>query len=359
MFIRNHWYVAAWWDEVGRQLLPRTILDENMVLFRKQDGTPVALEDRCAHRRLPLSAGRLNGDAVECGYHGLVYDCTGLCTKVPGQLVPPGTRIRSYPVIERHRFIYVWIGDPAEADESKIVSFPRLSDPGWGITKVRLHVKANYLLVVDNLLDLSHVAYVHNTTIGNAAVAEEAEVITTRRGDSVRITREMINVPAPRTYAEFGGFAGNFDRWQLSEFRPPGYFLINNGSAATGSASSAERLEELGEWGFQVYHGITPETEKSTHQFWVIAHELSAVPEAGREEFYRQCHQVIWEDYHIYEAQQRSLDSDLHGASAEDVHSTLAIGADKGLFQARRIVAGLLDEQSRAQQRMRDVGTQR
>ena len=89
MFMRNYWYVAAWWDEVGRDLSPRTILDENMVLFRKQDGTPVALEDRCAHRRLPLSAGRLNGDAVECGYHGLVYDCTGSCIKVPGQRRTP------------------------------------------------------------------------------------------------------------------------------------------------------------------------------------------------------------------------------------------------------------------------------
>jgi hypothetical protein len=181
-------------------------------------------------------------------------------------------------------------------------------------------------------------------------VAEDAEVITTRHADCVRITREMINVPAPPTYAEFGGGAEKFDRWQLSEFRPPCYFLINNGSAATGMPSDPARLEGQGEWGFQVYHGITPETENTTHQFWVIAHELSAVPEAGREEFYRQCHQVIWEDYHIYEAQQRSLDTDLRGASADDVHSTLAIGADKGLFQARRIIAELMHHERPSQQ---------
>ena len=350
MFLRNHWYVAAWHDEVERRLMPRTILNESMVLFRREDGTPVALEDRCAHRRLPLSAGRLIGDSVHCSYHGLVYDCSGLCTKVPGQVVPAGTRIKTYPVVERHRFIYVWMGDPAQADESKIVSFPRLSDPDWGITKIRLHVKANYLLIVDNLLDLSHVAYVHNTTIGNAAVAEDAEVITEQHGDCVRITREMINVPAPRTYAEFGGAKGNFDRWQLSEFRPPCYFLINNGSAAAGTPPGKARLEGPGEWGFQVYHGITPETEKTTHQFWVIAHEHSAVPVTGRAEFYEQCHQVIWEDYHIYETQQRSLDSDLHGASAEDVHSTIAISADKGLFQARRTIAAMLQKEAKARE---------
>jgi phenylpropionate dioxygenase-like ring-hydroxylating dioxygenase large terminal subunit len=353
VFLKNHWYVAAWDDEVGRDLMPRTILDEAIVLFRKQDGTPVALADRCAHRRLPLSAGRLAGDTVECGYHGLVYDCSGLCTKVPGQAAPSDTRIKAYPVAERHRFIYVWMGDPAAADASKIVSFPRLSDPDWGVTKIRLHVKANYLLIVDNLLDLSHVAYVHNTTIGNAPVAEGAEVITERRGDCVRITREMINVPAPRTYAEFGRSSGNFDRWQLSEFRPPSYFLINNGSAAAGSVTDKARLDGPGEWGFQVYHGITPETAKTTHQFWVIAHELSAVPQSGREEFYRQCHQVIWEDYDIYESQQRSLDSDPRGASAEDVHSTIAITADQGLFQARHIIAAMLQQETKAQERRR------
>jgi phenylpropionate dioxygenase-like ring-hydroxylating dioxygenase large terminal subunit len=345
VYLRNHWYVAAWHDEVGQALLARTILGQSLVLFRTRDGTPFALEDRCAHRRLPLSAGRLVGDMIECRYHGLVYDCSGLCTKVPGQVVPAGTRVKSYPVVERHKFIYVWMGDPAQADEAKIVSFPRLSDPSWGITKTRLHVKANYLLIIDNLLDLSHVAYVHNSTIGNAPVAEDAEVITERSEDTVRITREMINVPAARTYAEFGRHKGNFDRWQVSEFRPPSYFFINNGSAATGTPTGKARLDGPGEWGFQVYHGITPETEKTTHQFWVIAHELVAVPEAGREEFYRQCHQVIGEDLEIYEAQQRSLDADLHGASAEDVHSTIAIHADKGLIQARRTIEKMLQEE--------------
>ena len=345
VYLTNHWYVAAWHDEVGRALLARTILGRNVVFFRKEDGTPVALEDRCAHRRLPLSVGRLAGDTIECGYHGLVYDCTGLCRKVPGQIVPAGMRVASYPVVERHRFIYIWIGDPARANEEKIVSFPRLNDPKWGITKTRLHVKANYLLLIDNLLDLSHVAYVHNSTIGNAPVAEDAEVTTERKGDVVRITREMIGVPASRTYAEFGRHKGKFDRWQVSEFRPPSYFYINNGSAATGTPAGTSRIDGPGEWGFQVYHGITPETDKTTHQFWVIAHELAAVPKAGREEFYRQCHQVIHEDLAIYEAQQRSLDNDLHGASAEDVGSTIAIHADKGLLQARRIIHTMLQDE--------------
>lgn len=348
MFLKNHWYVAAWDDEVGREPVARTLLNEKLVLFRKQDGAPVALEDRCAHRRLPLSEGRLLGDVLQCGYHGLEYDCSGACIKIPGQArVPPGTRVRSYPIVERHRFIYVWMGDPALAEESKIIDFPRLDHPDWGLTKVHLNIEANYLLIIDNLLDLSHVAYLHATTIGNAPVAEDADVKVSRDGTRVRVTREMINVEAARTYAQFGTRDKTFDRWQLSEFRPPSYFFINNGSEATRRGNpDPERLDTQGDWGFQVYHGITPATEKTTHQFWAVVHESGKVPREHREEFYRQCHQVIHEDVAVYEAQQRSLDSDTAGASAEDVKSMIAIACDKGLLQARQIIKGLLEEEA-------------
>ncbi len=342
MFLRDYWYVAAWSDEVSRAPLARTVLSEDLVLFRKEDGTVVVLEDRCAHRRLPLSAGQVVGDTLRCGYHGLVYDGSGKCVKIPGQARPDEVGVKAYPVVERDRFVLVWMGDPALADESRIVSFLKLSDPGWGVTKVRLHVKGNYLLIVDNLLDLSHVAYVHNSTIGNAAVAEDAEVKFARYGQTVRVTREMNGVAAARTYAEFGPHQGVFDRWQLSEYYPPAYFFINNGSGRCGwQARSGTRLETQGEWGFQVFHGITPETATTSHQFWALAHELSAVAPEGRAEFYRQCHQVVLEDLAVYEGQQRSLDTDPRGASPEDVKSAVAIDADRGLLYARQIIRKL------------------
>jgi hypothetical protein len=155
----------------------------------------------------------------------------------------------------------------------------------------------------------------------------------------------MNSVPAARTYAQFGPHQGIFDRWQLSEFYAPGYFLINNGSGRCGWRSEAtDRIHTQGEWGFQVYHGITPETAHSTHQFWALAHEWSAVPPEGRSEFYAQAQQVVQEDLVVYEAQQRSLDTDLRGASAENVHSTVAIDADRGLLHARQIVRELMGE---------------
>jgi phenylpropionate dioxygenase-like ring-hydroxylating dioxygenase large terminal subunit len=234
------------------------------------------------------------------------------------------------------------MGDPERPDPSRLVSFPRLSDPAWGVTKVRLHIRGNYLLVVDNLLDLSHVAYVHKSTIGNAAVAEDAEVKFARRGQTVRVTRDMEDVPAARTYAEFGPHKAGFDRWQLSEFYPPSYFFINNGSGRCGwRAPSGDRLETQGEWGFQVFHGVTPETAATSHQFWALAHELAAVPAEARPEFYRQAHQVVLEDLAIYEGQQRSLDTDPRGATPLDVHSKVVIDADRGLLHARQILREL------------------
>ena len=350
MFLKNHWYVAAWSDELGAEPLALTMLDEDVLLYRKRDGTPVALENRCAHRRLPLSKGRIVGDEIQCGYHGLVYDGDGACVKVPGQArAPRGTRVRSYPVIERHAFVYVWMGDPEDADEARIIDFPRLDHPEWGVTKLHLRIEANYLLLIDNLLDLSHVAYLHDTTIGNAPVAEDAEVVHERVGDMVRVTREMVDVPAARTYAEFGSHSGNFDRWQLAEWRPPAYFLINNGSEGTGSRKPGRyRTFDRGGWGFQVYHGITPETRQATHQFWAIAYELSAVAEESRPEFHRQCHQVIREDVAIYEAQQRSLDSDPEGATPENVNERVRIRFDQGLLQAREIIARMSRDEAAA-----------
>jgi vanillate O-demethylase monooxygenase subunit len=350
MFLRDQWYVGAWSDEVGRVPLGRTILGEDIVFYRTSAGKAVALANSCAHRRLPLTAGRLQGDTIECGYHGLVYDEKGRCVKIPGQEPPRNIGIKSYPVVERDQFVSVWMGDPAPADPASAISFPRLSDPNWAFTKVRLHIGCNYLLILDNLLDLSHVAYVHNSTIGNAPVAENADVKFSRRGSTVRVTRDMDGVPAARTYAEFGPHKGMFDRWQLSEYHPPGYFFINNGSGRCGWAppDGSSRLETQGEWGFQVYHCITPETPTSSYQFWALAHENSAVAPAGREEFYRQCHQVVLEDLAVYEAQQRSLDTDPAGASSENVGSRVVIEADRGLLMARAILRDMLAQKAAA-----------
>ena len=345
MFLTNHWYAAAWSDEVGRTPLARTLLNKDVVLFRKLDGTAVALENRCAHRRLPLSMGSLIGDTLQCRYHGLVYDCSGNCVHIPGQVIQlKGKGVRLYPLIENHKLLWLWTGEPKLADPATIPAFNMIDDPAWTMTTWNLLIRANYLLVLDNLLELSHVAYVHARNIGNEAVAEKADVKVSRHGTRVRITREMIDVSPPKTYVDFGPHKDHIDRWQVAEFSPPCYFFVNNGTERT-DAKSANRFDTQGEWGFRVYHALTPVSEKSTYQFTAVVHEKSKIPENHRAGFYEQQNQVIHEDLDVYEAQQISLDTERSGASAENVNSSIAIEYDRGFMQARRIINELLSEE--------------
>jgi phenylpropionate dioxygenase-like ring-hydroxylating dioxygenase large terminal subunit len=339
MFLKNFWYVAAWSDELGKSPLGVVMLKQPVVLFRQTDGTPVALEDRCIHRRAPLSIGSVVGDNIECAYHGLIYDACGQCVKVPGQPeIPRNARVRSYPTVERHGCLWVWMGEPARADASAIPDFRWLDQPGWLVTKRHVNVKCEYRLIIDNLLDLSHLAYVHSSTVGQPEVADAADVSTERRGDAVRVARWTLDVPPPKTYREFGRYAGNIDRWQISEFSPPSSFVIDNGSAAAGTGApqggpGAQR------WGFIVCHGITPETETTTNYFWGLAHSFPIESPEALAEFHSQCQHVVGEDIAVFTAQQRIIDLDPDAP-------TVDIRYDAGPIQARRIIDRLLAAQA-------------
>jgi len=344
-FVTDAWYVAAWSDELGPDRpLARIVLERPVVLYRRRDGSPVALEDRCIHRRLPLSLGRVAGDGIECGYHGLVFGADGRCRAVPGQpVVPAEARVRAYPTVERQRCIWIWTGDPARADPATIRDFPWLEAPGWGLVKLHARVPCHYQLIIDNLLDLSHLAYVHASTVGSRELAEQARVRTERLPDGVRVSRWTLDVPPAQTYLQFGRYAGNIDRWQISEFRTPCTFVIDNGSALAGTGAP-EGAPGAQRWGFMVCHGITPETERTTNYFWALAHAFGADDPDGVAEFHRQSLQVIGEDIAVFEAQQRMIDLD-------PAAPTIDIGYDAGPLQARRLIDRLLAQQNAAPQR--------
>src|SRR6516164_1005936 len=175
MFVRNTWYVAAWADEVARgSILPRTLLGEPVILYRTESGTPGALEDRCCHRGAPLSLGTVKGELVECGYHGLQFDQSGRCLHIPlQQQIPSKARVKSYPIVERWRFLWIWMGDPALADPRLIPEHYCMDHPEWDVSRGDVfHVKANYQLVSDNFLDASHVVYVHKSTLAQPEVVD-------------------------------------------------------------------------------------------------------------------------------------------------------------------------------------------
>tara|TARA_R110002110_G_scaffold82122_9_gene213551 strand:+ start:10060 stop:11076 length:1017 start_codon:yes stop_codon:yes gene_type:complete len=333
-FVKNAWYVAAQSAEVADDVLGRTICGDPVVLFRSSDGTPAALEDRCCHRHLPLSLGKRVGDRVQCGYHGLEFDTAGACVSVPGQSrVPPGAAIRSYPVVERYRYIWIWPGDPAKADETLIPDYHWNDDPAWISNTGYFHVEGNHQLLVDNLLDLSHVQFVHASTLGADGVTD-APLDTRRDGNTIHIDRWIMDKAPPPMFASARNFPGNVDRWQLITWTAPVHVVIDAGCADAGSGARDGNRDA----GITVFsnHTITPETEKSCHYFWHHARNFRLDDAALTATLANAAGTAFGEDVDILAAQQRSLDS------APESWRQIDINADAGVLQARRMVEGLL-----------------
>jgi len=339
MFLRNAWYVAAIDHEVGRKPLRRIIMNEPIVMYRTEAGLPVALEDRCVHRHLPLSMGRLDGDILECLYHGLCYDTKGACVTVPGQqAVPPGARIKAYPMVERYHWVWIWMGDPALADPATITDFHWLDDPNWGAMTRYLHVKGNWQLVVDNLLDLTHLAFVHTTTIGNRALVN-AKVKVDRTPNDVTVTRWTIDAPAAPTFVKAGGFTTNVDRWQIVQFTPPSFVRLDVGATPTGTG--APQGQRVGGITMRNLNAITPETEKTSHYFWGQAHDFDVRNAELTQKIFEQIQMAFHEDVAVFTAQQRNLDLIPDPPQID-------INADTGVIQARRILDRLHTEEQAA-----------
>jgi vanillate O-demethylase monooxygenase subunit len=341
MFLRNYWYVAASVAEIGRKPLGRIILGEPVVFFRAEDGTPVALEDRCPHRRLPLSMGKLvGGDVLQCHYHGLRFDRIGACVRVPGQdMIPAAARVKTYPVVERYKWLWIWMGDPALADPSKIVDYHWLDDPDWGAKTDYLHAECNWQLVNDNLLDLTHLAFVHETTIGNMALVEHAEVRVQRTPHGVQVTRWIIDQPAPPAFVRIGGFTGNVDRWQIIDYTPPSFIRLDVGATPTGTGAPQGR--RVGGIQMRNLNAMTPETESTTHYFWGQAHDFEPRNIEMTEKVFAQIKTAFLEDVAVFSAQQRLIELD-------PAAPTIDINADSGGIQARRIVQRLYGEEQAA-----------
>ena len=337
MYVRNAWYVAAWDHEVTRALKRRIILDEPVVLFRKDDGTPVALEDRCCHRQAPLSMGKLIGNVVKCPYHGLEFDATGKCVKVPSQdMVPASAKVKSFPVMEKNHWLWIWMGDPARANPDLIEDFHWLDDPQWRFGGNFLHVDANYQLLVENLLDTTHLPFLHPTSLGTDAFAR-SEFEVTREGDRIKVARWLMNeLPAP-FHQQMGEFPDGMkvDRWQIATFGPPCFVKLDVGSAPVGTgARQGDRSQ-----GMNMYNlnAITPETGKTAHYFFAQAYNFKLGERWISDMLAKQVHDIFLEDMAMVKAQQRNMDL---GPSA-----VVNLGQDKAWIIMRQIVERLIKEE--------------
>lgn len=276
-FAYNAWYPLAWASDIGQTLTTRRVLEEDLVVYRGEDGIVAALEDACPHRLAPLSLGTLRGNAVECGYHGLTFDCSGRCVQAPGLAKPPESfRVRSFPTAERMGMIWVWMGKPELADPARLVDIPAFRDPAFSaIQGDSLPVEANYLSLADNLCDPTHVVYVHRTTLASAG-REETRVQHERQGNKVVTWRWVIDGPLIPVFEGLKDFAGNVDRWHYYHYHAPSVAVIDFGSAKTGTGAPEGNRDDC----IQMYacHFITPVDQRSCVQHWLLLKNSPANP---------------------------------------------------------------------------------
>lgn len=307
-YLRNGWYVGATSDEIPvGQTLARTLLDEPIVLFRDNaTGEVAALEDRCCHRGAPLSLGEISDRGLVCGYHGLVFNARGVCVEIPhGGRISERARVRCYPVREQGGFVWIWMGNPDGAAEELIPSIPDRSDHDDGQPRYAhgmLHVQANYTLFLENLMDLTHLAYVHKKTIGGHAedhTGATTETSQTHRG--VKFTRLMLGVVPPPNYLERYGYRGRIDRWEEFEYVAPASVLQWTGAVDAGHYQQGVRH---GDHDLRAIHTFAPETKRSCRYFFSL---LSGY-EGDRGKTTIGAPVVLTEDVRMVEQQQLRLD---------------------------------------------------
>lgn len=334
-FLLNCWQVAAHAHEIGRHLLARRIVERGVLLYRTEAGQAVAMADRCPHRYVPLSLGTLDGDVVQCGYHGLRFAASGSCVGVPGQKVVPGRiGVTVYPTVEKHKFVWIWMGDPARADPALVPDFHWMDDGDWAVADGYHRIAANYRFLVDNLLDLSHETFVHPETIGNGAVAESPVIATTVEGRTVRAHRYMLDCEAPPQFVALAGFTGKIDRWHTTLYTPPGFCVIEVGAVPAGSNERNAGFEA------RILNLITPETERSSHYFWAHARNIRREDDALTDVIRQSIVTTFDQDKVVLEAQQIAAEA------VGSYDSGLVLGIDAGPVRGRRILAAALDAEA-------------
>jgi phenylpropionate dioxygenase-like ring-hydroxylating dioxygenase large terminal subunit len=333
-FLLNQWYVCARAIEIKHAPMTRMICGVPMMMFRRRDGVVAALDDRCPHRKYPLSKGHMHGDEIECAYHGIRFAGDGRCTNIPAQAeIPAGFAARAYPIVEKSGLVFIWMGDRDKADESLAPDFVENVGPAWAPAHDYLHIEANWQLIIDNLLDLTHLTFVHKSTLASPGIQENPLTVTVD-GDRLSARREMMNVdPAPifRTIREF---PGNIDRFQNLTFIPPNNVHIRLEARPAGQVDDPDLVHHV------VLNHLTPETERTTHYFWTISRRLRVTDVVLTDLLHRMNRTAFEEDAFILRHQQRMVDL---GGDA-----LVNLAADKAVNETRRIIRRMFEQEAGA-----------
>ena len=331
MFLRNQWYVAGWSDQFHHELSTRTILNEPIVFYRTSHGHVTAISDRCPHRLVPLSRGTLIGNALQCGYHGLVVDHNGQCTRVPtSDTVPSWARIRRFPVAELDGYLWIWMGDPERADQTLITRFPCNTAANRTMSRNHLRINAHYQLVIDNLLDLSHAQYLHADSLGNRDFYSARSVVSLE-GTTVYDRRTIVNTTPPPSFVHIVGDPKmRVDFWMDARVTPPGEYFLDVGVTPTGQPRAAGG-------GAESVQLLTPESETSTLYYWTVCRTYDLENQAITDVWTEQVAAAFEFDRAMIEAQQRNAGG--HDIVARGGHT---VEADESGVLARDIVERLL-----------------
>ena len=339
MFLMNTWYVACKSDEIPQgKPLGRTVCNEPMAFYRQADGSPAAVQDFCPHRGAPLSLGTVCEGKLVCGYHGLEMGCDGKTIAMPGQRVRGFPAIKSFAVSERHGFVWVWPGEQDKADPALIPDLHWAGNPEWAYGGGYYHIQASHLLMIDNLMDLTHETYVHASSIGQKEI-DETPCKTRTEGDHVTTSRFMEGLAEAPPFWQLA-LRGNglpddqpVDRWQICHFDPPSHVMIEVGVALAGhgghGAPADKKVYSI------VVDFITPETATSHHYFWGMARQFQPQDAALTASIREGQGQVFAEDTAVLERQQANL------ARWPD-RKLLMLNIDAGGVQSRRVLDRLL-----------------
>jgi vanillate O-demethylase monooxygenase subunit len=337
MFLKNAWYVAAWGDEITRDLQQIVVLDQKICVFRTEDGEIIALEDACPHRKLPLSQGRIKGDTVECGYHGLTFDCAGQCVWAPGGgRIPSNAKVHAFPVHQKYGLVWIWMGNPALADRAEIFDIPNYGDPDWGINRgSAMELDCNYLLMCDNLLDPTHVAWVHGGSFGQAATKDTALRVT-KTDAGVIVHRWMMDVEPAPFYKKVIGFKGNCDRLQHYEVRYPSHALIKAVFTPAGTGGPDGPLHE-DVFIMDSYNFMTPTTANQTRYYWFQLRNIRPADAALSRMMSEDVQKAFEEDRAVLNAVQVGL--------AEKTSPHIDLSIDAGPLRFRRQLEAMIAEE--------------
>ena len=336
-WLNNAWYVAAWDSEVDLAPLARTICGVPMAFYRKLDRSVVAMRDACPHRLLPLSMGMREGDSIRCKYHGLKLGPDGVAEEMPIRTDPVNKAIctETFVTHERHRFVWVWVGNKAMADPALIPDLWPCSAQDWTFDGGYYHIASDYRLAIDNLMDLTHETYVHAGTIGQQEILE-APIETHVVDQDVWVTRWMPDIAAPPFWSGALGSEGQVDRWQICRFMLPSSVMIDVGVAPVGAGASIDSHDQ-GVRGM-VIDFMTPESETTHHYFWGMARNFQIEDSGFTARFRNQQGGVFLQDKEVLEAQQKSI-------RANPDLQLAAYRIDEGGVRARQIIARAIKAQ--------------